>query len=283
MKSTFFASPGFVNCLPPILLADGAHYNTFNGFIFVLVTAGESVLEIDGCLYTLHSGTLVSLPPSHLLKCIALAPQFRCAYFGFSFDFMAEFPYLLQAHTSEKIGANPYIVLNPNEQALLLRCYAAINDHSARMEHASYESVLRALIFVFMAEVSHIYTHVEVRVAATQREEITDGFFRLLHTTLPTNREVRFYADKLCITPKHLSKVVSNTTGQLPPYWIAHFIMKEAKARLRSTDITITQLSELLNFPNSSFFARYFKRYAGVGPGEFRMRKDIPELPHIPT
>ena len=109
-----------------------------------------------------------------------------------------------------------------------------------------------------------------MKATATHKEQLTENFFRLLHESFSAHRDVAFYADRLCITSKYLARVIQQVTGQTPAYWITDFTIREAKTLLKSTTLTITELSERMNFPNSSFFARYFRRYAGVSPQEYR-------------
>jgi AraC-like DNA-binding protein len=46
--------------------------------------------------------------------------------------------------------------------------------------------------------------------------------------------------------------------------------MLEAKALLKSTDINLKNISELLCFYTPSHFGRFFKRYAGYTPKEYK-------------
>ena len=117
-----------------------------------------------------------------------------------------------------------------------------------------------------------IYAHKKVESVATHYEQMANQFFRLLHVHVRLHRDVAFYAGQLCVTPKYLSKVIRQVTDHTPSFWIADFTLKDAKALLKSSSLTITQLSEQLNFPNSSFFARYFKRHTGMSPQAYRAR-----------
>lgn len=109
-----------------------------------------------------------------------------------------------------------------------------------------------------------------MKATATHKEELTENFFRLLHEFFSSRRDVSFYADRLCLTSKYLARVIQQVTGHTPAYWIADFTVREAKTLLKATTLTVTELSERMNFPNSSFFARYFRRHAGVSPQEYR-------------
>ena len=51
---------------------------------------------------------------------------------------------------------------------------------------------------------------------------------------------------------------------------ISYVVIMDAKAKLKSTDMTIQEIAYSLNFPNASFFGKYFKRYVGMTPLDFR-------------
>jgi AraC-like DNA-binding protein len=52
--------------------------------------------------------------------------------------------------------------------------------------------------------------------------------------------------------------------------WIERFVILEAKVMLRSSNMTIQQIADELNFPSQSFFGKYFKKSVGVSPKEYR-------------
>jgi AraC-like DNA-binding protein len=52
--------------------------------------------------------------------------------------------------------------------------------------------------------------------------------------------------------------------------WIDDYVIWETKALLKSTNMTVQQISDELNFPSQSFFGKYFKRLVGLSPLEYR-------------
>lgn len=274
MEPAFFVS-NQSDALWHFLPADAPQRNALTGLIFIQVTDGQATIEVDGRSFTLYKGALLTLLPSHLLHTVTSSEDFRCLTLAFPFDAMADFPYMLPALISEKMERSPFISLSADEQQRLAELHCAILRHYALTSHPSYKEILRSLAFIFTAEVCAIYAHRPITPTATRTEELTDGFFHLLHEHFSTHRDAAFYADRLCLTLKYLARVIRQVTGHPPTYWIADFNVREAKSLLKSTTLTITQISEQLNFPNSSFFARYFKRYAGVAPQEYRVKGGI--------
>ena len=105
----------------------------------------------------------------------------------------------------------------------------------------------------------------------TSRETaIFDDFLRLVTQYHLTQRAVGFYADKLFITPKYLSKIVKSVSGLSAPDWINKMIIMQAKSLLKYSDLTITEIVWKLRFSNPSVFYKYFKRQTGFTPTEYR-------------
>ena len=83
-------------------------------------------------------------------------------------------------------------------------------------------------------------------------------------------RSMGFYAGKLCLTPKYLSKLIKQASGRSAPEWIVDFVILEAKNLLKYSDCTIKEIVYKLNFPNQSVFYKFFKSHTGMTPSEYR-------------
>ena len=99
-------------------------------------------------------------------------------------------------------------------------------------------------------------------------------YFEKLITLLSENyreqRNVEFYAEKMSISSKHLSRVIRNFTGKSVHQWIDEFVTLEIKNLLKYSNMSIQQISFYLNFPNPSFMGQYFKRITGMTPGDYK-------------
>ncbi|MBR1941451.1 MAG: AraC family transcriptional regulator [Bacteroidaceae bacterium] len=115
-------------------------------------------------------------------------------------------------------------------------------------------------------------THQPTSSLLTRGEQLYAQFTELLHTHYQQERSVAFYADNLCITAKHLSDVVHEIIGKSPLALIQEYVVTEAKALLYSTDMTISQISDHLNFATQSEFGKFFKRVTGISPLQYRKK-----------
>jgi AraC-like DNA-binding protein len=107
-------------------------------------------------------------------------------------------------------------------------------------------------------------------MAASPQQILANRFMELVKENFKHERQMSFYAEKFCLTPKYLSLKIRDITGKSAADWIDEYVMFEAKALLKSTDMTVLQISDELNFTSQSFFGKYFKRCTGMSPKEYR-------------
>lgn len=104
----------------------------------------------------------------------------------------------------------------------------------------------------------------------TRKEELFFNFFTLLMENNLSNREVQFYADKLCISPKYLTMVVSELSGKSAKEWIVDYTLVEIYALLRNSSLDIKDVVCKVHFPSQSVFSRFFRKHTGMSPMQYR-------------
>ena len=110
----------------------------------------------------------------------------------------------------------------------------------------------------------------EMQIKGGRKGEIYARFVELVRQNYKHERTLNFYADQLCITPKYLSQVVMQVSGKGALSLIEEHVITECRALLSSTDMTIQQIADAMNFPSQSVFGKYFKRVVGVSPKGYR-------------
>lgn len=139
-----------------------------------------------------------------------------------------------------------------------------MQDNPYRMEMVKHLT----LVFFYMQR-SHIH-NIDETPAQTPHAALVDNFLKLAEKHYKTEKQVGLYAERLCLTPKYLSQIIKQNTGKSAVEWLNDYIMLEAKALLKSTNMTVQQISDELNFPSQSFFGKYFKRVVGVSPKDYK-------------
>ncbi len=105
----------------------------------------------------------------------------------------------------------------------------------------------------------------------TRKEELANKFFGLIMKHFKENKDVAFYADKLCITSKYLTMVIKETSGKSAKDWIVEYIILEIKALLTNTSLNIQEIAIKTNFANQSSLGRFFRKHTGMSLSQYRM------------
>lgn len=99
---------------------------------------------------------------------------------------------------------------------------------------------------------------------------IFEQFLKLVSENYSHHRQMAFYADKLCLSPKYLSKLVKEASGKAAPEWIDSYVLLEAKHLLKYSHMSIKEIVYRLHFPNQTAFYKYFKAHTGMTPTDYR-------------
>lgn len=127
----------------------------------------------------------------------------------------------------------------------------------------------KAYFYGFGYNVHYVEEHNKIEKKPRQ-EALVENFLNDVQDYFKAKREIKFYADRLYVTPKYLSKVIKQHNGMSAKQWIDDYVIWEAKSLLKSTNMTVQQISDELNFASQSFFGKYFKRSVGLSPLEYR-------------
>ncbi len=154
-------------------------------------------------------------------------------------------------------------------------CEAALQYLRMRMEdekHYFREELLGSLLTAHILDLYDI--HVRSRKVVQVSERVTfllRKFIELLYNCeYIRNRDLDFYASRLCITPYYLSEICKKVSGKPASYWIDRFAMQEITRLLRQKEFSLTEIAERMNFSSVSYFSRYIRKRLGVCPAEYR-------------
>ena len=106
----------------------------------------------------------------------------------------------------------------------------------------------------------------------SRTDSLFHAFIQMLTADEGCHRTVAYYADRLCISPKHLSNIIRKKTGRRALELINDHAIEQIRLDLKLSDIAINQLASKYNFSNFSFFCQYVKTHLGMTPQEYRAR-----------
>lgn len=163
----------------------------------------------------------------------------------------------------------PCIPLTHEAYSGIENFFSMMNRAAAMTDNPDRSMVARHLMLAFMYG-TRSYFHPDGSKDMSNRELLVERFLDVVKKEYRRERQLKCYADKLCMSPKYLSKIIKSVTGKSANEWINDHVMLNAKMMLKSTDMTVQQISNELNFENPSFFAKFFKRHVGISPKQYR-------------
>ena len=118
------------------------------------------------------------------------------------------------------------------------------------------------------------YGQVSAPQPLTRQQETLQRFVALVSRFAVSERNIPFYADKLCIAPHYLSTLIKQMSGRTVMDWINQTAVKAVKVWLAYSDETAAQIAERLHFPNPASLTKFFKRATGKTPGQYRAERN---------
>ena len=172
---------------------------------------------------------------------------------------------LMQTFQSQRV-----IPLNEEALATMLQFCEMVKRLSQFPDHPFLMETAVNLTRAFFFGAGYFFHQRPEAVAHSRGEQLVDRFLKLVQMHCRQERQLDFYAQELCISSKYLAATVKTVTSKTAGDWIEDYVMLEAKAMLTNTDMTISQISDHLHFPDTSTFGKYFRRHTGLSPKEFR-------------
>ena len=100
--------------------------------------------------------------------------------------------------------------------------------------------------------------------------ELFNRFMMLLERDYKISRDVNYYAEKMNISSKYLTNIVSQVTGHTPKTIIDQYVILQLKMHLKRSTQSIKEMAWEFHFADVSFFCRYFKKHTGLTPQQIR-------------
>jgi len=147
-----------------------------------------------------------------------------------------------------------------------LKKYQEDNDNQCREE--LQKSFCNVIFLILCSEL--MKRDITEKQRSNRKEAIYQSFLQNIEKHYRNERSVKFYANKLCLTPKYLSSVIHQMSGKHASEWLDDFIIREIKAMLKTTTMPVQQIAYELNFSTPAHFGKFFKRITGVSPQRYR-------------
>lgn len=173
-----------------------------------------------------------------------------------------------------EILKNPVMTIEENKIACILHCLDGVQETLSSPLHHFQDEILRCKIWIFFMEVAEIFISrnpFAKYLSDTDRKKVLFAqFLGAISKHIEQEHSVTFYASLLCITPQYLRRIVKECSGRIASEWINEELIRVISQLLSDTDMSIQQIAEKMHFSNQAVLSKFFKRYKGVSPLQYR-------------
>ena len=255
------------------------------GNVMVFCVKGSVHMSVNLNEYDVKEGCLVVLTDQDIVKVEKGSDDdirdLHWVVIAMSQNFLTNFRVDFRKILSEGVALieTPVLHLDQNIRGYF-EDYLKLIGKLANSELPMYKDAVRSLISSmvsiaagqWIADINRLRDEKVVKLnSRSEHKTLTfRQFIKLVSENYTQQRQVIFYADKLCMSPKYLSKLVKDVSGKSAPEWIDSYVLLEAKHLLKYSDMPIKEIVFRLNFSNQTVFYKYFKAHTGMTPTDYR-------------
>lgn len=241
----------------------------------IIVIKGNTKGKINLTPYHTEGPSFIIILPDQILEYEHISKDFSGLFIIMSRRFTESLNIEERFSVFISIRNNPCISLNKEALDAMITYYQMMQRAIRLKDNPSHIEIAKHLTKAFFYGAGYYFHDLDNENTKSKNEIFVDNFLQLVQTNFKKHRDIKFYADKLCLTPKYMSAIIKENSGKSANEWINDYIILEAKALLKSTNMNIQQISDELNFSNQSFFGKYFKRLVGLSPKEYKNKENL--------
>lgn len=255
---------------------DRLHYPCrIDAATIVICLGGSAEASINLCPYEVHAGSILVCFADDVLQVHSFA-GLEAYVVMLANDYLDELQLDFRSRSAFFLGIHRNAVATiPREEIHDLRHYRdllrrEITEPRSQSPHI-INGLVHALCYTVISLVNlHRNTESPPPAEHTRGTEVFNQFMAELNQHYTRERSVDFYASRLCLTPNYFSGLIKRVSGRNAREWICDYLILECKVLLRTTSLSIQEISNCLNFSTQSAFGKFFKEQVGVGPKAYR-------------
>lgn len=247
---------------------------SLNCYTFTLITQGEMTLLNGNTNLSFSKNDIYTYYPGSMVRILDISDDYRgiCLMVDEQMAHDAQaFRNLLRASMVpiSQFG-NCKLSLTGDDASRVQSVMMLISEYISRPLSLKNE-ILEMLYSVFINDLISIQAFEKARLSISkQSEEIFISFYELLQKNYIEQHNIGFYADALSITTTYLSRIVKSISGKTVMSCIDEMLVIEATWLIKSTNLTVAQIADRLNFSTSAAFDKFYKRMRGCTPLSLR-------------
>ncbi|MDE5970338.1 MAG: AraC family transcriptional regulator [Muribaculaceae bacterium] len=242
--------------------------------IIGFVKSGSVGFKINGTEYKAQSGDIIVVNPGDITESFSPGKSCNGYLIACSVNRTIELIKDLDFYRlMQTLRATCVVSLSPNSFDNILSIISVIEKISLNNKKYNLKSL--SCLHLTEAIACELYEGIVQTtslqpIAPSRPEAIYREFMELLSKSSIHQRDVKWYADKLCISPKYLSRVCNICSGRSASDWIREYVMYDIRIHLKNSSMSIKEVAHRLGFSSLTFFGKTVRRWFGITPSELR-------------
>ena len=248
--------------------------------LLILCQNGRMQIEINEQPYLIETNDLLLCRPDLIIGNYMRSPDMQCHVIAIRMHALDDILYVCTREDnkwwekSQYILQHPIVHLDERQQEIgrlfnrLFQLYS--EDNRSRLTENIRRVFVQAAVFELLNWLENSIEAPEEEPKKGRLEILFRDFVKLLQDTKGSQREVRWFAAQLAVSPKYLS-VACNTVARKPAQAVINELcVQEIKRLLRQTDMSVKEICVQMNFPSLSFFCKYTRQHLGMTAHQYR-------------
>ena len=236
-----------------------------------------------GCLKNLfdkqqkefHQHDFVVMPPGHVMEILEYSDDYLVSLLVISPSFLQNLKHIYPFYFEHVEYRYNSVFHLSDEQYEGMKGHFMMLQAISQLSHPERDELLIKQMEIG-THLMEIYLNENGLTAPelTPAQQLVNRFKNTFVNHFQESREVQYYANLLCLSPKYFGSVIKKQTGISANEWITGYVIVQAKSLLRhSSNLNIQQISQQLGFSDPAAFTRYFKTNTGLSPKEYRAQQ----------
>lgn len=253
--------------------------------MFILVCKGELSLKIDGIPCPMKAFSFLDVLDRIHVEILEGSDDLE------AYGLITEYEFVSESLKTFKPGPETYLLdrlrfpvlhFSEKEGNVLKQQLGLMKSVLGNPAHCYREELMLVYLKSFMMEIGNIlFAHINDCDEMDERYQsnvvsksdiVAMEFTKLVWKHSIVEHGVDFYANRLCISVKYLSRLVKESMDKTPHEIIRDELIKHAKSMLEDGTIPVGLIAERLCFADQASFCKFFKKHTAVSPMVYRKR-----------
>ena len=241
-----------------------------NTVISIVVRSGSMACVVDMAVHRIDMQGMFIILPSQIVEKILFSDDFDGYCLLLSSAFLANMPMTNKIPLLANIKNHGFYAMDRLAFSALENYFKMAQGVLQNPNGYKHEILTHLTIAYFYGLGSYIHETATGSSLSSRYDQITNRFLELVRENCHIHRDMGFYAGILCLSAKHVNLAVKSVTGENAMKWIERYTILNAKSMLKTSLLSVSEISDRLNFPAVSDFGKYFEKHTGYSPREFR-------------